>query len=134
MVVNFSAYSCIYSKTTLLCRRVRSPSLPSWGFLSSFCYFFSPPASLSPSLSLRACSLSGFQGEKHTGNLLAAQIKIEQPAIKRKWGYWPEPLSPIIDFHFAAAAFEHVVLAFSFLNRELGGLIANFTVDLVTSH
>jgi len=36
-------------------------------------------------------------------DLLATQIKIEQPAIKHKWGYWPEPLSLVIDFHFGAA-------------------------------
>lgn len=114
VVVNFSAYPCVYSKTTLLRRCVRSPSMPSWDFLSSFDYsslLLLLTLSLFFFLSLflaSACSLSGFQGEKHTGNLLAAQIKIEQPAIKRKWGYWPEPLSPIIDFHFAAAAFERV--------------------------
>lgn len=40
---------------------------------------------------------------RNTSNLLAAQIEIEQPPIKRKWGYWPVPLSLVIDFHFAAA-------------------------------
>jgi len=40
---------------------------------------------------------------RNTLDLLATQIKIEQPVIKHKWGYWPEPLSPVIDFHFGAA-------------------------------
>lgn len=43
---------------------------------------------------------------RNTPDLLAAQIKIEQSTIKCKWGYWPKPLRPVIDFHGAAPRFS----------------------------
>lgn len=71
---------------------------------------------------------------RNTPDLLAAQIKIEQPAIKCKWGYWPEPLRPVIDFHGAAPrvlARRALDLYFFSVDREFYG--RPYYLALITS-
>jgi len=97
VVVNFLVPTRVYA---------RGSFCPVGAFVRShqyICLSFLLPLSFCCSFSHRALRVPfPVSKARNTSNLLAAQIEIEQSAVKRKWGYWPVPLRPVIDFHFAA--------------------------------